>query len=86
MLLCFIAVSLGICKLPTELNWKHIFGAGLLGGIGFTMSIFITLLAFSDDLIINNSKVAIILASVVAAIFGFTLLKSFLPKQQNKIS
>jgi NhaA family Na+:H+ antiporter len=42
----FIAVALGICKLPLDLSWRHIFGAGLLGGIGFTMSRFITNLAF----------------------------------------
>jgi Na+:H+ antiporter, NhaA family len=55
-LLSFLAVSLGLCKLPEDLNWKAIFGVGLLGGIGFTMSIFITLLAFEDKTIINNGS------------------------------
>ncbi len=45
-LMCFINVALGICKLPLDLAWRHIFGAGLLGGIGFTMSLFVTSLAF----------------------------------------
>ena len=49
-LLSFLAVSIGVCRLPLDLNWKHIFGAGLLGGIGFTMSIFITNLAFVGKL------------------------------------
>ena len=47
VLFSFIAVAIGICRLPLDLNWRHIFGAGLLGGIGFTMSIFITNLAFA---------------------------------------
>jgi Na+:H+ antiporter, NhaA family len=75
-LLSFIAVSLGICRLPLDLNWKHVFGAGLLGGIGFTMSIFITNLAFIDDAAaINASKMAILLASLSAGIIGFVWLK-----------
>ncbi len=74
--LSFIAVSLGICKLPLDLNWKHIFGAGILGGIGFTMSIFITNLAFiGESNIINASKMAILLASLTAGTIGFLWLK-----------
>ena len=75
-LLSFIAVTIGICRLPLDLNWKHIFGAGLLGGIGFTMSIFITNLAFTGNAeIINASKMAILLASLTAGIIGFLWLK-----------
>jgi len=75
-LLCFIVVSLGICKLPLDLNWKHVFGAGILGGIGFTMSIFITNLAFVGEAnIINASKMAILLASLTAGTVGFLWLK-----------
>jgi NhaA family Na+:H+ antiporter len=74
-LLAFIAVSIGICRLPLDLNWKHVFGAGLLGGIGFTMSIFITNLAFAGDAaVINASKMAILLASVTAGVMGFLWL------------
>src|SRR5919107_376670 len=75
-LLSFIAVSVGICRLPLDLNWKHVFGAGLLGGIGFTMSIFITNLAFAGNAdVINASKMAILLASLVAGTVGFLWLK-----------
>lgn len=75
-LLSFIAVSLGICKLPSGLNWKHIFGAGLLGGIGFTMSIFITNLAFTGNADeITASKIAVLLASLLAGILGFMWLR-----------
>lgn len=75
-LLVFIAVSLGICRLPLDLTWKHVFGAGLLGGIGFTMSIFITNLAFTGEAgAINASKMAILLASLTAGTIGFVWLK-----------
>ena len=77
-LISFIVVSLGLCRLPLDLNWKHLFGAGLLGGIGFTMSIFITNLAFNGEAnLINASKMAILLASLIAGIIGFLWLKLF---------
>ena len=77
-LLSFLAVAVGICKLPLDLNWKHIFGAGILGGIGFTMSIFITNLAFSGNAAeISGSKMAILLASLIAGIIGFMFLRCF---------
>ena len=76
MLLSFIAVSFGISRLPLDLGWRHVFGAGLLGGIGFTMSIFITNLAFTGNAdVINASKMAILLASLTAGIIGFLWLK-----------
>ncbi len=79
-LFCFLAVSLGLCKLPDDLNWKTIVSVGFLGGIGFTMSIFITLLAFDDQQIINNAKFVILLSSLVAGIIGFLLLKQTLKR------
>jgi NhaA family Na+:H+ antiporter len=75
-LLAFAAVYFGICRLPTDMNWKQIFGAGLLGGIGFTMSIFITNLAFIGGTeIINASKIAILLASLIAGTIGYIWLR-----------
>ncbi len=74
-LFSFIGVGLGLCALPTDLKWKNIIGAGFLGGIGFTMSIFITLLAFDNTDVINNSKIAIIAASIIAGTIGFLWLK-----------
>ncbi|KAA6130843.1 Na+/H+ antiporter NhaA [Cupriavidus cauae] len=74
----FLAVAIGICKLPLDLRWRHVFGAGLLGGIGFTMSIFITNLAFTGEPgVINASKMAILLASLSAGVLGFVWLKLF---------
>ena len=79
--LTFAAVSTRLCKLPEDLDWKHIFGVGLLGGIGFTMSIFITLLAFDNETIINNAKLVILLSSLIAGMLGFFVLKLTLKKQ-----
>ena len=77
-LLSFAAVTIGICKLPPDLTWRHVFGAGLLGGIGFTMSIFITNLAFTGNAAtINASKMAILLASLGAGASGLLWLKIF---------
>ncbi|MEO8101586.1 MAG: Na+/H+ antiporter NhaA [Betaproteobacteria bacterium] len=75
-LLCFIAVGSGVCQLPPDLNWRHVLGAGMLGGIGFTMSIFITNLAFVGNAeAINASKMAILLASLIAGTLGFLWLR-----------
>ena len=74
-LFCFLAVASGVCRLPSELNWRHIFGAGLLGGIGFTMSIFIANLAFPGNAAeINGAKMAILAASLVAGMLGLLWL------------
>jgi len=77
-LFSFLSVSIGICRLPLYLNWRLVFGAGILGGIGFTMSIFITNLAFTGNSdVINASKMAILLASFSAASAGFVWLRIF---------
>ena len=73
--LCAMAVAAGWCRLPAQLKWPHMLCAGLLGGIGFTMSIFITNLAFPNDpQLINASKMAILVASVTAAVLGYLSL------------
>ena len=75
VLACCIAVAIGVCRLPAELNWSHMVGLGLLAGIGFTMSIFITNLAFAGQPeIINAAKMAILLASVTAGVLGMLCL------------
>lgn len=78
LLFCGIAVLAGLCVLPHQLKWKHIFGAGLLAGIGFTMSIFITMLAYTDAIQINTGKMAILTASAIAAILGLGVLRMVL--------
>jgi NhaA family Na+:H+ antiporter len=77
-LFCFIAVAAGICRLPVDLKWLHIVGAGILGGIGFTMSIFITNLAFAGSLeTINAAKMSILLASLTAGFVGYLWFSVF---------
>lgn len=78
LLFCVTAAALGWCKLPTDLTWKTIFAVGFLGGIGFTMSIFITLLAFTDVALIDNAKLVILLASLIAGSIGYLLLRQTL--------
>ena len=75
LLFSYAVVLMGICKLPPDLKWKHIAGAGMLAGIGFTMSIFVTLLAFNDLEHINIAKIAILMASLIAAIVGLAWLR-----------
>ncbi len=68
------AVALGLSALPADLKWKQVIGVGFLGGIGFTMSIFITLLAYSQAEQINESKIAVLVASLISAVLGFFCL------------
>jgi Na+:H+ antiporter, NhaA family len=76
VLVSLLAVAVGFCRLPGDLHWRHIIGAGLLGGIGFTMSIFITNLAFAGNAnLVNASKIAIFLASLAAGVLGFLWLR-----------
>ncbi len=83
LLFSLIGVAFGLCILPKELSWKNILGVGFLGGIGFTMSIFVTLLAFSDLDTINNSKIAILIGSLLAGTIGFVILKLTLKKKET---
>jgi NhaA family Na+:H+ antiporter len=69
-------VKANITSLSGNITWFSLAGAAFLGGIGFTMSIFITNLAFENHLLINNSKIAILGASVFAALIGVLLLRS----------
>ena len=83
-LFSYLAVKLKVCSLPDDINWKAIIGVGFLGGIGFTMSIFITLLAFSDAEHIDNSKIMILVSSLIAGIIGLLFLKTILKKDFNE--
>lgn len=72
--LSLLAIRMGWSRLPTGVSWRHIIGAGFLGGIGFTMSIFITLLAFADPQIIQSSKITILLTSLLSGVIGYLIL------------
>jgi NhaA family Na+:H+ antiporter len=70
------AVATGLCALPEEMDWRQLFGAGLLAGIGFTMSIFVANLAFSEAHLVNSSVIAVLASSVVAGLSGFLFLSA----------
>lgn len=72
----FIATKLKLCTLPEGANWKHIFGVGLLGGIGFTMSIFVSILAFTDPMLIEEAKFAVLIGSLFSGTIGYLFLAS----------
>lgn len=74
-MLSFIAVKLGVCRLPLGMAWRHVTGAGFLAGIGFTMSIFITNLAYkSSPELVNSSIMAVLTTSLVAGTIGYVWL------------
>lgn len=73
-LFSYLTVLAGLSKLPSELKWKHIIGIGFLGGIGFTMSIFITILAFPQLEAIHTAKLSIFIGSFLSGLTGFLWL------------
>ncbi|GAA05549.1 Na+/H+ antiporter NhaA [Photobacterium leiognathi] len=84
---CVIAVKCGFAKLPDDIGFKHIFAVSVLCGIGFTMSIFISSLAFvgADESFATYSRLGILLGSTVAAVVGYVLLSRSLPKEAQKV-
>lgn len=73
---CFLMVRLRMASLPNDARWRHIIGVGFLAGIGFTMSLFITNLAFKSDELSNLSKISIMMISVLAGIIGYSVLRA----------
>ena len=85
-LFSLLAVKTGIAVLPAGVRWSHILGAGLLGGIGFTMSLFVSGLSFSTPELLNYAKLGILLGSILSALAGLTFLAwycAFLGKKKE---
>jgi len=80
LLTSFICTKLKISHLPEGSRWAHIVGVGFLAGIGFTMSIFVSLLSYKDPLFIAEAKLSILLTSIIAGLVGFFFLKSLKQK------
>ncbi|HYO31048.1 MAG TPA: Na+/H+ antiporter NhaA [Thermomicrobiales bacterium] len=78
-LFAWLAVRVGIAILPGAITWPHVLGIALLGGIGFTISLFVTELAFEAGAVANEARVGILLGSVVAGALGYVVLGATLP-------
>ena len=74
MLASFAVVKLKVASLPENVNWMHMAGAAILGGVGFTMAIFVANLAYADAATVAAAKLGILVASLVAGVAGFTFL------------
>jgi Na+:H+ antiporter, NhaA family len=79
----WLAVRFGRASLPANVSWQHIHGAGWLAGIGFTMSLFMAGLSFSDDAQLTEAKLGILTASLCAGIIGSIILVRTKPKDQT---
>ena len=83
-LMSWISVKAKVAQLPEGTNWLHVVGLGLLGGIGFTMSIFIALLSFASPQYQTEAKFAVLTASILSGVCGFLLLSLYNKKQKQK--
>jgi NhaA family Na+:H+ antiporter len=75
----WLATAIGIADLPRGITWRHVTGAGMVAGIGFSMSLFIASLAFGDSPLLDNAKIGILAASLVAAVAGALVLATARP-------
>ncbi|HPJ79336.1 MAG TPA: Na+/H+ antiporter NhaA [Prolixibacteraceae bacterium] len=80
-LVAWLGTKAGWAELPPGLSWKNIFGVALLGGIGFTMAIFVATLAFADEALLNQAKLGIFLGSILAGLTGFFILRKMFPEK-----
>lgn len=82
MFACWLAVRLGLAKMPEGVRWAELYGVAILAGIGFTMSLFISSLAFSQDAghFVVDDRLGILLGSILSAVLGYALLYWKLPK------
>jgi NhaA family Na+:H+ antiporter len=80
-LMSWLIIRSGKASLPEGVTWGQIYAAGILAGIGFTMSLFVTELAFKDPVLINEAKVGVLAASVIAGVAGYLILNKILPRK-----
>jgi NhaA family Na+:H+ antiporter len=82
-LFAWLAVKSGISELPEGIRWRHVYGASCLAGIGFTMSLFISDLAFSDGSLVDVAKLGILAASLIAGVVGWSILRGTSPTSRE---
>lgn len=86
-IMSWISIKLGLSKMPDQAGWTHIIGVGMIAGIGFTMSIFISLLSFAGaELLMSEAKFSILVASILSGVMGSILLKAVAKKRTKKDS
>jgi NhaA family Na+:H+ antiporter len=78
LIFSFIGVRTGLASLPGKITWLQVAGVGLLGGIGFTMSLFISNLAFTEPMLLNHAKIGILAGSLAAGLGGYFVLNKTL--------
>lgn len=83
MLSSYLAVKTGLASLPAGVKWPHIIGAGMLGGIGFTMSLFIMSLSFTGDGLLVHAKLGILAGSLFSGVMGLAFLRVTSPGKKN---
>lgn len=76
----FVAIKLGLASKPEGINFTKMYGAGILAGIGFTMSLFIANLAFSSEELLNIAKIGVLFASLISGVIGYLIVKIGLRK------
>ena len=81
-LFTWLAIKFKIADLPRYVKMRHIFGLSFLGGFGFTMSLFINNLSFTDNLLQDSAKLGILVGSLAAAVLGYTILRFVLAKKE----
>ena len=85
LLVSWLGVKFRICSLPHGSKWIHLLGVGFLGGIGFTMSIFISLLSFSDPAFVAEAKFAVLTASLLSGVLGYVVLSMSSKKKKEDV-
>lgn len=81
----YILVKLKIAKLPSKVTKRHLYGASVLGGIGFTMSLFVSSLSFTEESVLSIAKISIIIASILSAAFGAVIFKIIKFKSEERV-
>ncbi len=87
-LFTWLTIKSGLARMPEGMNWKNIAGVSLLGGVGFTVSLFIANLSFSDAYpeLLNQAKFGVLCGTIIAGILGYVVLNQVLPKKKKSIN
>ena len=82
----FLAIKLKLVSMPKGMTWRNLAGVSLLGGIGFTVSLFIANLSFADHHVdlLNQAKIGVLLGTITAGVVGYIVLNIVLPKEDKK--